>query len=140
MGDFNNDGKEDLVVTRDLGNRIVILLGNGTGGIGSPTEFATFAYPRAVAVGDFNGDGKQDLAVECNSNRLSILSGDGAGNFSAPTNISLASGGRDAVAIGDLNGDGKRELWLAAVVHTEFRPCWAMVPAGSARPLHSSQL
>ncbi len=40
-----------------------MLLGDGSGGFGAPTDYGAGAYPTSVAAGDFNGDGKQDLAV-----------------------------------------------------------------------------
>ena len=38
-------------------------IGNGTGGFGTKTDFATGAGPRTVAIGDVSGDGLPDLAV-----------------------------------------------------------------------------
>src|ERR1039457_4590669 len=88
IGDFNRDGKPDLVVTNADNNNVTVLLGNGTGGFtaapGSP--FPTGIWPSAVAVGDFNGDGKLDLAIaNTNSNNLTVLLGNGAGGFTAAT-------------------------------------------------------
>ena len=62
-GDFNGDGKLDLVVTNGSSSNVSILLGTGTGSFGAATNFAVGSGPRSVAVADFNGDGKLDLAV-----------------------------------------------------------------------------
>ena len=40
-----------------------MLLGDGTGGFGAKTDFATAAGPASVAIGDLNGDDKPDLAI-----------------------------------------------------------------------------
>ena len=60
---MNGDGRADLAVANDLDNTVSVLLGNGTGGFGAKTDFATGVSPHSVAIGDVNGDGKPDLAV-----------------------------------------------------------------------------
>jgi len=42
---------------------VSILLGDGKGGFGAPTDFAAGDGSYSIVVGDFNGDGGQDLAV-----------------------------------------------------------------------------
>ena len=86
VGDFNGDGKVDLAITNSLnpnGNTVSVLLGNGDGTFQPRVDYASGAFPQAVAVGDFNGDSKQDLVV-ANANGVSILAGNGAGGFAAP--------------------------------------------------------
>src|SRR5436190_22864392 len=55
IGDFNGDGKLDLVMINDGG--FSIGLGNGDGSFQSISNYTG----AAVAVGDFNGDGTLDL-------------------------------------------------------------------------------
>ena len=109
IGDFNNDGNQDLAVADGFNNNMSILLGNGAGQFSAPTRFST-AGPRVVLVGDFNGDGNQDLAVV--NGGISIFLGNGAGSFGAAMNFSV--GGLFPVpvggAVGDFNGDGKQDL------------------------------
>ena len=63
MGDFNGDGKSDLVTANDNGTTASVLLGNGNGTFQAKQDFATGSGPDSVAVGDFNGDGKSDLVI-----------------------------------------------------------------------------
>lgn len=113
-GDFNRDGKQDLVVANQGSNNVSILLGDGAGGFGAAANFTVGSTPYSVAVGDFNGDGKQDIAAANEiSNNVSILLGNGAGSFSPPTNFAAGSN-PTAVAVGEFNGDGRQDL---AVVH-----------------------
>ena len=83
-GDFNHDGKVDLVASSGGDNAIVVFLGNGDGtfnqAAGSPITVGTF--PTAVKVADFNGDGLEDLAVtNAMDNTVGILLGVGDGTF-----------------------------------------------------------
>src|SRR5438552_6852399 len=58
-GDFNRDGKTDLVVANQNSSTVSILFGTGNGGFGPRTDFAVGAAPTSVAVGDSSGDRKQ---------------------------------------------------------------------------------
>jgi uncharacterized protein (TIGR03437 family) len=114
VGDFNRDGKRDLVTANHFGNSVTVLLGNGAGGFaaapGSP--FAVGTTPASVAVGDFNGDGKLDLVTaNANSNNLTVLLGNGAGGFAAAPGSPVAVGASPIfVAVADLNGDGRLDI------------------------------
>ena len=114
VGDFNGDGKQDLVTANPNTNDVSILLGNGAGSFGAATNFPVGANPISVAVGLFNADANQDLAVvDQNSNTVSILLGNGAGGFSNPAaNFDVGIGPAE-VAVGDFNGDGKQDLAVA---------------------------
>jgi Calx-beta domain/FG-GAP-like repeat/FG-GAP repeat len=111
-GDFNNDGKVDLVTANFTSASISILLGDGAGNFPTPQKVSLGSfYPHFVAVGDFNSDSKADVAVTRDGyfNNLTILYGDGAGSFGAPVDVGGVFGPKP-VAVGDLNGDGKPDL------------------------------
>jgi len=121
LGDFNGDGKADLVVTNYPDSSVSVLLGNGDGTFQSKVDYSAGPQPVSVAVGDFNGDGKVDLVV-ANGNdgpsNVSVLLGNGDGTFQAAANYSVGSllypyMSPASVAVGDFNGDGKADLATA---------------------------
>jgi hypothetical protein len=118
VGDFNGDGKLDLVVADyGPGNQraanVSVLLGNGDGTFQSAQTFPAGNGSAFVTVGDFNGDGKLDLAVaNYNDGTVSVLLGNGDGTFQAARNFGAGSGPW-SVAVGDYNGDGKLDLAVA---------------------------
>ena len=115
-GDFNGDGKVDLVFVNGGNNHTIsILMGNGNGTFQPPVDYPAPLFPGNVAVGDFNGDGKPDIAVTASNIAvtppmgLSIFTNNGDGTF-APrveyeTGVNAA-----AVAVGDFDLDGKLDV------------------------------
>src|SRR5207302_967715 len=63
VGDFNGDGRVDLVVQNQFSaNNIVIFLGNGDGTF-APFSSTNVAKTGPMAVADFKGDGRLGLAT-----------------------------------------------------------------------------
>lgn len=115
---MNGDGRADLIVTsfdqNATTNTIGVLLGNGSGGFGTPTAYTVGDVPKSVVIGDFNNDGRADLAVSNNdSNSVSILLGNGVGGFGSATNITVRQS-PSAMAIGDFNKDGNLDLLVSS--------------------------
>ena len=115
-GDFNGDGKLDLVLTHGYYGNVSILLGTGTGSFGAPTKLNPGGLPTFALVGDFNTDGKLDLAMtdygSVDIQYVSILLGTGTGSFGTPTKFKVGSL-PSAIATGDFNGDNKSDLAVA---------------------------
>jgi len=105
VGDFNGDGKLDLVAVNRGDSTLSILLGKGDGTFGTTQNITGGALPLSVAVADFNSDGRADLAVADVRSGILIFLGNGDGTFQTPktfpANLPLS------VSVGDFNGDGK---------------------------------
>lgn len=111
-GDFNEDGKADLVVGTIAGSQAsIVLLGNGDGTFSQqPPIPNSFGFLNAKVV-DLNGDGHQDLVFALNGS-IALSLGNGDGTFSAMT--VLPSGSSPGLYLGltvaDFNGDGKLDI------------------------------
>ena len=127
VGDFNNDGKLDIVATDlpgglsgffddffgSVGGNVSVFLGNGDGSFGGHKDSDGGGdFPGAVAVGDFNGDGKLDVVITNFANKdISVQLGHGDGSFSQAPNSPIHIGNRPtSVAVGDFNLDGKLDI------------------------------
>jgi len=113
-GDFNGDGKLDLVIANAVAGSVSILLGEGDGGFQSGASYTlgqgSSTQGFNVAVGDFNGDGKLDFVVANHSgNNVSVFLGNGDGTFQAGVNYEVGIN-PTSVAVADFNRDGKLDL------------------------------
>jgi hypothetical protein len=120
VADFNGDGKEDLAIANYYANTVSVLLGNGNGTFGNPTNYVLGNSPFPLYTGnltatDLIGNGKQDLvAVDALDASVWILMGNSNGTFQTPINYPTG-GGTQSVAVGDFNGDGKLDLATANI-------------------------
>src|ERR1019366_9447819 len=108
MGDFNNDGNQDLVIADCSVAQYTILLGNGDGTFAVQTAVSSGATgsPANIAVADFNGDGNADFAItDNNGGHVFVFLGTGTGTFGAGNSLTAGTNPSSVVA-GDFNGDG----------------------------------
>jgi len=107
VGDFNGDGKLDLVNTNSETSSTVLglLLGNGDGTLRTRQYLTVGLVPVDVDVADFNGDGKLDVvAVAGGAGTVAVLLGNGDGTFQTAQPYAIADGPY-GVAVGDVDGD-----------------------------------
>jgi len=128
FGDFNADGKPDLITADASGNTLTILQ-NGTAfppaspPIPAPAfsiaaSLATDPSPRSVVAADLNGDGKPDLAAACATNdTVSVFLRDASGwpgtaNFLARLDLGVGDS-PVSICAADFNRDGRIDLAAA---------------------------
>ena len=120
VGDINNDGKPDLVISPIFGARSVSIFLNTTqpGSIvptfSGPTSFGTGDIPNFVGLADFNGDGKLDLFAGNGNSTVGVLinvtpPGASVPSFLPPVAFTTGNIIKN-VAAADINGDGKPDL------------------------------
>ncbi len=110
VGDFNGDGKLDVVTSTGNSDAITLLLGDGVGNLGSATSFTLGLECTDILNADFNSDGKKDVALaDVNSNFVSVLLGTGTGGFNSAINYPDIYVPQTIVS-SDFNGDGKPDL------------------------------
>ena len=136
VGDFDGDGHADLAVaslggTGGAGSGINVLLGEGNGNFGSPTNFAAGNTLSFVAVGDFNGDGRTDLAHMTTADYINIWLSRPDGTFSVSAHqpwpgYNVQSG---SWQVGDFNGDGRSDL--AHLSQGDYITVWQSQANGS---------
>jgi glucose/arabinose dehydrogenase len=110
-GDFNGDGRADLVFQNAVTPQIAVWLMNGGAIVGSQA-YSSGGAP-LVTVADLNGDGIDDFVQRFGIVLvLAILNGDGTRKVEMPLNLGAEW---QFAAKGDVNGDGNEDLiWRRA--------------------------
>jgi len=123
-GDFNGDGKEDLMILDSLTSRIYEFNDQNNGQftlLANNLSFPCFNNAD-VQLGDFNGDGKTDVfsssLSQLNANKIGIFNGSSFVQYTAPTTyptkpkkVFYYGTGYSQYIVTDLNNDGKSDLY-----------------------------
>ncbi len=134
VGDFNGDGKSDLIhiVSNDYAH---VWLSKGDGTFDIRTRFPAqngYALQNEAnfnfTVGDFNGDGKSDLfhIVNGSYSHTWLSRGDGSfdikNRFPAQDGYGMKNEANYKFLVGDFNGDGKSDL--VHIVNNDYSHTW----------------
>jgi RHS repeat-associated protein len=114
-GDFNGDGKTDLIYTTSAGSYWYISDGNDQPYHAySPYYRVDLTYGKVQYIpGDFNGDGKTDLVVSTSQGSYWYISTGNGGPYTYPYSRSDLRLGEIKINPGDFNGDGKTDLLVS---------------------------
>lgn len=112
FGDFNNDGKVDMVSSNELG---FIWKNNGSGVFASFETGFTNDWYNWVDVGDFNNDGAKDLAIINSNGAAEVWYYDGAAASWKKSATGLPTSGATGIAMEHMDMDGHADLvvWSA---------------------------
>ncbi|AOY72472.1 chitobiase/beta-hexosaminidase C-terminal domain-containing protein [Paenarthrobacter ureafaciens] len=110
-GDFNRDGKNDLLAR--AGDILYFYPGDGAGSFGARKQVSTgwTTMSQIFSPGDFSGDGIPDFIGRRSNGELRLYEGNGSGGQRSPYTVGWGWDVMNAIfSTGDFNGDGKGDV------------------------------
>lgn len=107
-GDFNKDGRPDIIAALNGNGNAKVLLGAPP--MTAAADLSMNAF-NGVFVGDFNGDTQEDL-LGVHGGAANVFLGSGTGTFGAAKLVTVSE--PTGAALGDYNGDGKLDVVWAS--------------------------
>jgi len=131
-GDFNGDGKQDLICYNPSGT-VAVAFSNGDGTFTIAPSWpssGTFCANGGIQVADFNGDGRQDLLCSTASGlQVALSNGDGTFTAAPQWSYSLCTTNGD-MRFGDFNGDGLQDLAFSCLNGSTYE-YWVLFSNGN---------
>jgi hypothetical protein len=114
VGDWNGDGRGDVMTRRASTGALHLRLGRTRGRLGAPVQVrADFrGVTRLAAVGDMTGDGYPDLVGRDSTGKDRVYPSNGTTGFAASTVLRPTVRGRRQVGLGFWDGDRKPDTGL----------------------------
>ncbi|MDN3240751.1 FG-GAP repeat domain-containing protein [Glycomyces tritici] len=140
-GDFNGDGKVDLLAVRKSDTKLYLYPGTGNGRFGTSKAIGSGwnVFDTLASPGDIDNDGDDDLlARDVQTGGYYLYPGNGSGSFgtrvAVPANLDGTGNDRfrQVAGVGDLDGDGFQDL-LAIDSRTGERELHSLTGGGAAR-------
>jgi len=119
IGKFNTDVLWDVMVSRAAGQRIYLLKGSGSGGVGNGafaigTSILPVAPATSLRTADVNGDGHDDVIVGSSARVEWVLGPVGsAGQFNPGSSFAVTGGPVTDLLVGDVTADGSPDILCA---------------------------
>jgi RHS repeat-associated protein len=137
VGDFNGDGKADILMHRQSPGNHFVLLNDGTGNFSVQQNVADSYLGQVwngtahrIVAGDFNGDNRDDLFLQAATPQQSsaVMLANASGQFTSSDqtwgDVFLGfnwSVTKALVHVGDFNGDNRDDLFVQA------KPDWMLI-------------